>query len=157
MTKTDEIIIPEGEPVAAEQTEVIYYNAPGGLDDEAAAAKQDELNPPVPQGNLISEEMAGYILQFPFAVMANYFGEHWKLKNSELDLMKPPASKVFSDLFGKYVEKNPEAYMLCYTLLACVGVRAAITIKETKEKQKEQAREQAELEVLEHDRQNRSI
>ena len=67
----------------------------GEFDQFSQAEKKDE---PV-----ISEEMAAMILKLPFSMAAGVWGDFWELRQSEVDLMKAPGAKVFSDLFGRYM------------------------------------------------------
>ncbi len=116
----------------AEQIDVQVINTVGELNDNAAPdetledSDKEQNNSP----NIINEEMAGTILKTPFAVTAAFLGDYWELTDGELELMKPSASTVFSDLFGKYIDDYPEAYMLGFSLLTCVGSRAAIMARE---------------------------
>lgn len=110
----------------AEQIDVQVINEVGELNDSAnfdeTIAENQQQNE---QTNIISEEMAGTILKLPFSLAANFWGDYWELSDGELALMQPSAAKVFSDLFGKYVDDYPEAYMLGIALITCIGSRAA--------------------------------
>ena len=105
-------------------------NETGELHDDTVKDDVIDVGEQTPTPNIISEEMAGTILQTPFSVAAAFWGDYWELSQGELELMKPSASTVFSDLFGKYVDDYPEAYMLGFSLLTCIGSRAAIMAKE---------------------------
>lgn len=133
---------PEGqEEVTTENIKVQLVNVAGELNDEAAAPEETVDAKPAAQP-IINEQMAKTILQVPFAVAASQWGDYWLLSKGELDLMAPNAAVVFSELFGRYVDDHPEAYMLCFTLLACIGSRAAILISDKK------AQQQAEAEIV---------
>ena len=126
---------------AAEDAEVQVYNTPGGLDDEAVsadeAAGEGAAAPDLRDMGQISEETAAKILATPFAVAAAFLGDHWKLHKEEIEIMAPSASRVFTEMFGKYASRYPDAYMLGFSLCVCVGARAAITIAQKKKEKEE--------------------
>lgn len=129
-TDTSPDIVTEPIYPSGEQIEIQLMNVAGDLNDGVMQTDvAAESNLPTAQP-IISEQMARTILQAPFAVAAAQWGDYWLLSDGELDLMGPSASVVFSELFGRYVDDHPEAYMLCFTLLACVGSRAAILISD---------------------------
>lgn len=122
-----------------ETIDVRILNMPGELDDltiddEAlAGSPYDDIEGGAdPRGAMVSEDMAATILATPFSVAAAFLGNHWELSKGELQLMAPPAARVFSDLFGRYCSQYPDAYMLGFALCAAIGTRAAITVNSRK-------------------------
>lgn len=111
-----------------EQIDVQIINEVGELNDKIT--EDVNIGAEESKTNIISEEMAGTILQLPFSIAANFWGDYWELSQGELELMKPSAAKVFSDLFGRYVDDYPEAYMLGFTLITCVATRAGKMVAE---------------------------
>ncbi len=132
MTKQTEAASPIAENIDVEVFNVLGEN---GLDDTGAAAKATEQGYGIPQTEnscVISEDMAGTILKAPFAVAAAFWGEHWELSKGEVDLMAPPAARVFSELFGQWAGQYPDAYMLGFSLIMAVAPRAAQTAHDKK-------------------------
>lgn len=127
-----------------EEIDLDIYNTPGALDDISPALFDEEIEDyegteKVSNLNCIDEEMAATILKTPFEITAAILNEeHWKLTDSETNLMKLPASRVFSELFGKYVDTNPDAYILGFTLITCVGLRAGKSAAIKKQKAAEE-------------------
>ena len=130
MTKMQEA---KAEDIKIDVLNVINDN---GINDIEAAAKSEEQGGyGIPQNDsncVISEDMAGTILKTPFEVAAAFLGDHWKLSKGEVDLMAPPASRVFSELFGQWAGQYPDAYMLGFSLIVAVAPRAAQTAQDRK-------------------------
>ena len=114
-----------------------------GLNDLKAQeqARKDGFVTEPPTDGVISEETAKTILNTPFSVAAAFMGDFWLLSKEELDLMAPPAARVFSDIFGRWAGQYPDIYMLGFALIVAIAPRAAKTVqlkKETKEPQPEE-------------------
>lgn len=134
-TAAEHLTDPQGET----DLKIDVQNIVGEVNDQAAVlggefdqfSQTEKKDEPV-----ISEEMAAMILKLPFSMAAGVWGDFWELRQSEVDLMKAPGAKVFSDLFGRYMGSYPEATMLCITLLIAAAPRAAITAKIKKEQKR---------------------
>ena len=124
--------------IEEEAAEVRVLNIAGELDDlninidELSGLEDGEAAADGRPMGIVTEEMAGTILATPFEVAAAFLGKHWQLSAGEIELMSPPAARVFSDLFGRYASQYPDAYMLGFALCTAVGVRAAQTIYKRK-------------------------
>ena len=126
----------ETNSLGQETAEVEFFNVTteSGLDDTAAAEQGEEYHASgtTAAKEVISEEMAGSILKTPFAVAAAYWGDYWNLSPEEVAIMAPPAARLFTEWFGQWVEKCPDAYMLGFSLIMATVPRAMQTIQEVK-------------------------
>ena len=130
----------------AEDIQVDVINTAGTIDDSIPFKTNDTYgeNQTVSGGDLlIDKEQAREILQFPFAVVAGITKkEYWNLTDAELDCMDNSASRLFSQLFTRYADSNPDAYMLGFTLITCASLRLVKMKQE--EKQEKQSKTAAE-------------
>lgn len=133
----------EAEPleIEAEVVEVEVLNLAGSIDDESVKADEPLHSEKSAEMQVaFDQSWTELILNTPYDIMAKIYGEHWQLTAGELELMTPPASRIFAELFGRYINTNPDAYMLGFALLAATGARVA----ETKRKINEQAVKEGE-------------
>lgn len=132
----------------AEDIQVDVINTTGTIDDSIPFKTNDTYSGQTVSGGdlLIDKEQARTILQFPFAVVAWITKkEYWNLTDAELDYMDNSASRLFSQLFTRYADSNPDAYMLGFTLITCTSLRLMkMKQEENQEKQSKTAAENGE-------------
>lgn len=112
---------------AGESVSLMVVNKTGNVDDKEPFRVHDDYSENqggTSEENVISKEWARAILAFPYDLISERTGKpYWKLTKAELDLMDEPSARLFSKLFSRYADSNPDAYMLATALVIATTAR----------------------------------
>lgn len=112
---------------AGEIVSLDVINQTGNVDDREPFRVHDDYSENqggTREENVISKEWARSLLAFPYNLISERTGKpYWKLTKAELDLMDEPAARLFSRLFSRYADSNPDAYMLAAALVIATTAR----------------------------------
>ena len=131
-------------------------NQTGNVDDKEPFRVNDDYSENqggTSEETLVSKEWARAVLSFPYNLISERTGkEYWKLTKAELDLMDEPAARLFSQMFSRYANSNPDGYMLGMALILATTTRfGKMKAEQVREQRQRAAGENGErLEVI-HD------
>ena len=151
--KADEVTPknPAGEIVSLD-----VINQTGNVDDREPFRVHDDYSENqggTSEENIVSKEWARSLLAFPYNLISERTGKpYWKLTKAELDLMDEPAARLFSKMFSRYADSNPDAYMLAAALVIATTSRIGkMKAEQVAEQRRNAAGENGEVLVAVYD------
>ncbi len=138
---------------AGESVSLVVVNQTGNVDDKEPFRVKDDYSEnqgSESQENVISKEWARAVLAFPYDLISERTGKpYWKLTKAELDLMEEPAARLFSKMFSRYADSNPDGYMLGAALILATSTRyGKMKAEQMREQQQGAAGENGEKLVM---------
>ena len=142
--------------MAGETVSLAVINETGNVDDREPFRVHDDYSENqggTSEENAISKEWARSLLAFPYNLISERTGkEYWKLTKAELDLMDEPAARLFSKMFSRYADSNPDAYMLAAALVIATTSRIGkMKAEQVAEQRRNAAGENGEVLVAVYD------